>query len=454
MGEGGLIDLINGTPYPWTLSSQSFYQMKAWTFPTTIASGASVPVYVEWDQDPGKDQGDDGGEAAYSMDGTSATFQVQARNTDGFNLEVYLTAVETQNNAVGSTISLGWNHNHAVNLVVGGEQDAFTSNNPSVDWMHQNLGTLGDRKLRHICVPGSHDAGMSEFNAHTGLVRDTNTLTQKFNIAEQLAAGSRWFDIRPVISSGKFYAGHYSDTGIVGWQGANGQSLSDIVNNINSFTAHYDELIILDISHTMDTDNDYADLSQAQWNQLFDQLLSLNNRFNTTGVSTSEDISQRTLNQFIGDGPSVLVVAELPSGITLGDYFAKGIVANSPNFPFYNVYSNTDELNDMSSDQLTKLADNRKTPDDEFFLLSWTLTESVVDAIWGSIPIPGDMNSILELAGTAYQPLFETFGNFTSSSYPNVLYMDLFGTFDQDAASPSTEVAALALAVNGIAGRT
>ncbi|KAH7062144.1 PLC-like phosphodiesterase [Macrophomina phaseolina] len=454
MGEGGIIDLINGTPYPWTLNSQSSYQMKAWTFPATVESGASVPVYVEWNQDPGKDQGDDGGEAVYSMDGTSATFQVQARNTDGFNLEVYLTAVETQNNAAGSTISLGWNHNHAVNFVVGGEQGAFTSNNPSVDWMHQNLGTLGDRKLRQICMPGSHDAGMSEFNSHTGLVRDTNTLTQKFNIAEQLAAGSRWFDLRPVISSGKFYAGHYSDTGIVGWQGANGQSLSDIINNINSFTAQYDELIILDISHTMDTDNDYVDLTQSQWNQLFDQLSSLNYRFNTTGVSTSEDVSQRTLNQFIRDSPCVLVVAELPSGITLGDYFAKGIVANSPNFPFYNVYSNTDDLNAMSSDQLSKLSDNRKKPDDEFFLLSWTLTESVIDTIWGSIPIPGDMNSILELAGTAYQPLFETFGNFTSSSYPNVLYMDLFGTFDQDAASPSTEVAALALAINGIAGRT
>ncbi|EKG14873.1 hypothetical protein MPH_07913 [Macrophomina phaseolina MS6] len=454
MGEGGIIDLINGTPYPWTLNSQSSYQMKAWTFPAAVEAGASVPVYVEWNQDPGKDQGDDGGEAVYSMDGTSATFQVQARNTDGFNLEVYLTAVETQNNAAGSTISLGWNHNHAVNFVVGGEQGAFTSNNPSVDWMHQNLGTLGDRKLRQICMPGSHDAGMSEFNSHTGLVRDTNTLTQKFNIAEQLAAGSRWFDLRPVISSGKFYAGHYSDTGIVGWQGANGQSLSDIINNINSFTAQYDELIILDISHTMDTDNDYVDLTQSQWNQLFDQLSGLNYRFNTTGVSTSEDVSQRTLNQFIRDSPCVLVVAELPSGITLGDYFAKGIVANSPNFPFYNVYSNTDDLNAMSSDQLSKLSDNRKKPDDEFFLLSWTLTESVIDTIWGSIPIPGDMNSILELAGTAYQPLFETFGNFTSSSYPNVLYMDLFGTFDQDAASPSAEVAALALAINGIAGRT
>ncbi|KAK0659221.1 hypothetical protein DIS24_g4095 [Lasiodiplodia hormozganensis] len=453
MGQGGTIDLINGTPYPWTLGGQSSYQMKAWSFPSTVASGASIPVYVEWDQDPGKDQRDDGGEAVYSMGGSSGTFQVQARNTDGFNLEVYLEAVETENNPVGSTISLGWNHNAAVNLVFGGEQGAFTSNNPSVDWMHQNLATLGDRKLRQICMPGSHDAGMSEFNAHTGLVRDTNTLTQKFSIAEQLTAGSRWFDIRPVISSGKFYAGHYSDTKIVGWQGANGQSLSDIINNINTFTSQYNELIILDISHTMDTDNDYTDLSQAQWNTLFTQLQSINHRFNATGVSTSEDLSKRTLNQFIGNGPCVLIVAELPSGITLGDHFSQGIVASSPNFPFYNSYSNTDELDTMASDQLSKLSSQRKTPDDEFFLLSWTLTESVIDTIWGSVPIPGDLNSILELAGKAYQPLFEHFDNFTSQSYPNVLYMDLFGAFDQDATAPSTEVAALALAVNGISGR-
>ncbi|KAL0258329.1 hypothetical protein SLS55_007505 [Diplodia seriata] len=454
MGQGGTIDLINGTPYPWTLSSQSSYQMKAWSFPSTVASGASIPVYVEWDQDAGKDQKDDGGEAVYSMGGSSATFQVHARNTDGFNLEVYLEAVESQNNPVGSTISLGWNHNNAVNLIFGGDDGAFTSNNPSVDWMHQYLATLGDRPLRQICMPGSHDAGMSEFNAHTGLVRDTNTLTQKFNIADQLAAGSRWFDIRPVISSGKFYAGHYSDTNIVGWQGANGQSLSDIIDNINSFTSQYDELVILDISHTVDTDNDYADLSQDQWNTLFTQLQSINHRFNTTGVSTSEDLSKRTLNQFIENGPCVLIIAELPDGITLGGYFAQGMVASSPNFPINNDYSNTDELDTMVSDQLSKLSSRRTTPDDEFFLLSWTLTESVIDTIWGSVPIPGDLNSILELAGQAYQPLFEHFDNFTSQSYPNVLYMDLFGTFDQDATTPTTELAALALAVNGIAGRT
>lgn len=388
------------------------------------------------------------------MEGTSNTFQVQARYTGDFNLEVYLTAVETKNNAVGSTIDLGWNHNNAVNLVVGGSNGSFTSNNPSVDWMHQNLDMLGDRKLRHISMPGSHDAGMSEFNIHTGLVRDTNTLTQKFNIAKQLTAGSRWFDIRPVISSGKFYAGHYSDTGIVGWQGANGQSLSDMIDNINTFTADYDELIILDISHTLDTDNDYADLTQDQWNTLFDQLTGLNHLLNTTGIASTDDVSERTLSQFIGDGPCVLVVAELPSNITLDSYFAKGIIAMTPNFPVYNSYSETDDLDTMAADQLTKLANCRKNPDEPIFLLSWTLTESVIDTIWGSVPIPGDLNSILELAGTAYQPLFETFSNFTAQTYPNVLYVDLFGTFDQDATSPSTEITALALAINGIAGRT
>ncbi|KAF2141878.1 uncharacterized protein K452DRAFT_34954 [Aplosporella prunicola CBS 121167] len=452
MGQGGYVDLINGTPYPWTLTGQHSYQMESWSFPSTISSGQSVPVYIEWNQEPGKHQADDGGEAVYAIQGASAAFQVQARNTKGFTIEVVLTSVETENNPVGSNIGLGFDHDGSVNFILGGSEGNFTSTNPSIDWMQQNMATLGGRKLRHICMPGSHDAGMSVFGTHTGLVKDANTLTQKFSIGEQLKAGSRWFDIRPVISNGGFYTGHYSDTKVVGWQGANGQSLTDIINEINSFTEQYHELVILDISHSLDTDNDYKEFSQSQWNNLFDQLSKINDRLNTTGISTTEDLSQRTLSQFIGHGAgSVLIVVELPNGITLGKYFQQGIVASSPNFPFYNVYSNSDDLDTMKADQLSKLAANRKTPDDPFFLLSWTLTETAVESIWGSIGFPGDFNSILGMAGSAYQPLFESFGSFNAKSYPNVLYMDLFGTSEPGADSPRTDVAALAMAVNGLA---
>jgi hypothetical protein len=63
------------------------------------------------------------------------------------------------------------------------------------------------------------------------------------------------------LSNGQWVSGHYSEVGDV-WLGGNGQSLADIVKQINSFTSQYKELIIINLSHTLDTDNDYKDLSQ------------------------------------------------------------------------------------------------------------------------------------------------------------------------------------------------
>ncbi|KAK7510605.1 PLC-like phosphodiesterase [Phyllosticta citriasiana] len=450
MGQGmsnGYVELINATPHTWTLSHSHSYQMDNWSFPSIVASGASTPVYIQWHVAAGKSLGDDAGEAVYSVGGTSSSFQVQARYRDGFNLEVYLVDLATQNNAQGSTISLGWNGGSYVNWVLGSADGSYTSNDASVDWMHQNLALLGDRKIRHLCMPGSHDAGMSTFGTHTDLVTKQNTITQKFDIATQLTAGSRWFDIRPILRNGSFYTGHYSDIDVLGWQGADGQSLNDIISQINDFTSKYNELVILDISHAYNADSDYADFTQADWETLFTELQKINHRLNTTGLTTSTDLSSKTLSSFIENGPCVLLVTELQTGISLPSAaFAAGIVNSGDSFPIYNSYADSNDLNTMVSDQLSKLYTQRKNPDSTFFLLSWTLTQDALDVINAG-------TSILELAEQAYQPLFrQAFVNFTSQTYPNVLYMDLFGASSKDASAPKTEVAALAMAVNSLYG--
>ena len=38
-----------------------------------------------------------------------------------------------------------------------------------VDWMHQNLATLGCHPLRHLTLPGTHDSGMSTLTHSTFL---------------------------------------------------------------------------------------------------------------------------------------------------------------------------------------------------------------------------------------------------------------------------------------------
>lgn len=91
------------------------------------------------------------------------------------------------------------------------------------------LNIIGDMKLKSICMPGSHDAGMDRISGSTFGVKANNTQTQQQDIYHQLTMGSRYFDIRPVLGNGgQWLAGHYSDG-----RGGNGLLISDIISQVN-----------------------------------------------------------------------------------------------------------------------------------------------------------------------------------------------------------------------------
>jgi hypothetical protein len=177
---------------------------------------------------------DDGGEAYYRLSGTSNTFQVKARKPSDYHLYVTLDGMSTKHNRQGDTIDAGFRHDDAVNWILSADESgAFWSNSaPPVDWMQQSLGSLGNRTLRHICMPGSHDAGMSSYHPGTVGANFANTQTQYLDMYNQLIYGSRYFDLRPVISNGKWTSGHYSKLDQI-WVGGNGQSIADIISAIN-----------------------------------------------------------------------------------------------------------------------------------------------------------------------------------------------------------------------------
>lgn len=302
-------------------------------------------------------------------------------------------------------------------------------------WMQQNLGMLGNRPLRHICMPGSHDAGMSMFGTHTHLVSPSNTVTQTTGVLGQLQAGARYFDIRPVLSGGAYSTGHYSQVKIPlygpTWLGANGQSISDIVQDVNNFTSSNQELVVLYLSHDLETDTGYGTFNQDQWNGLFSELANLNHLF-VAPNSTSVDLTMLTLNQFIGSQAAVVVVVEPSSpGISLGGYATMGFYTTA-NFSVYNQYSDTDDLAMMQQDQLGKLAAQRPNPNAGYFLLSWTLTQSSSDAIGGP--------SILDLANTANSALSNIPPACSAQTYPNIILIDNVST--------GIGMANLAMAVN------
>ena len=432
MGEGGFLTIVNGGPVDWTLSYTHSYQMPAWSWPATIPAGNSTPVYIEWDTNLNYDLSDDGGEASYTLP-TGEAFQIQARAPGRkFNLQVILDGITTQGNAKGSTISLGWDHGGYVNWILSGGEGWYSSSNPPPDWMAQNLARLGSKSLKQITIPGSHDAGMGVFHRGTTFSTAANTQTQRLTLGDQLRAGSRYFDLRPVISEGVYKAGHYDYIdALESWQGGNGQTIAEIIQQINAFTALNKELIILNFSHDYNTDvgNDsYRSFTQAEWDTLLEQLAELDNLWVAPGDPTTIDLTTVKLSDFIGGGRAAILVIVEPSSVDLGGWTTQGFYKYSQ-FNVYNDYSDTNDANTMSQDQLGKMA--MQKPQGTYFLLSWTLTQDAEQVIVGP--------SILSLADHVNQLLYlRLMQASTATVFPNILYVDAF----------TSQVTALAMALN------
>lgn len=298
---------------------------------------------------------------------------------------------------------------------------------PPTNWMQANLATLGDRTLRNLAIPGSHDAGMNSFssNSKTEFATEGNTRTQTLDLAGQLAAGSRYFDIRPVISSGVFRAGHYSlislFQGVQSFQGANGQLVSDMIDQINAFTSDNKELIILNLSHDFNTDlgnESYRAFNQAEYDRLFNDLLRLQNRFVVPGDPTTVDLTTLKLNDFIGGGNAAVVLIVEPASINLGDFATQGFYKYAQ-FNAFNSFANNDDANTMIEDQLNKLKQQRPA---NYFLLSWTVTQQSAEVILGP--------SILDLADTANALIFtQLMPALSNDKFPNIVFLDDYRSF-------------------------
>lgn len=389
-------------------------------------------VYVEWDQGIFTFESDDGGEVQYALAGTSRTFQMQARATSGFTLQAYLDGISAQNNSQGTVIDLGWQHDGITAFILSGDEGKYSCTNTPPNWMQANLSSFGNHPIRHLCIPGSHDSGMSCITGKTFFVGERSTLTQTVDVGTQLTLGARYFDIRPVIASGHFAAGHYSKVDVVGWQGADGQTFSDMISQINDFTARNKEFIVLNLSHDLNTDSGYHSLTQDEWNRLFQQLLGINHLY-VASNPTSVDLTTLTLNQYIGNGQAAVVVIVQPddSSVSLGDYVHRGLYHYSQ-FDAYNSYADTDNLDSMINDQIGKMRSVRSSQDSQLFLLSWTLTLSAGDIV-------ADI-AILDLASAADPTLYsQFFPSCSTKTYPNIIYIDGFG---------DSNPTALAIAIN------
>lgn len=386
-------------------------------------------MYVEFDTTTGHTIGDDKGVVHFSLQGTQSNFRMEGTSPgSNYDINVYYDALTTQNNPTGTVRNLGWVHSGTVPFILAGNSGNFWSNNPPASWVQDMLPVFSGRSLREFILPGSHDSGMSQIAGHTAMAGDMDTLTQTLSIGGQLQAGARYFDIRPVIANGQYATGHYSYTGsTIGWQGGNGQNIASIIHDINAFTAGNPELIILNLSHDLDTDaanSQYTTFSQQQWNSLFDLFVNnLNDMFVASWLPTGTDLTHLPLGWLLGNQKaSVIIVCDLDAGITLGDYSTKGFYTYSQ-YNLTNLYADTSSLGSMESNQFDKLSQYRTGPDSQPFLLSWTLTQDA-GAIVGQ-------TSILDLASQANNAVYAMVPPKVSPQvFPNVLYLDNYHTSD------------------------
>ncbi|KAL3421997.1 PLC-like phosphodiesterase [Phlyctema vagabunda] len=384
MGVGGSFNLINASPYNWTRTGFNQYQMVSWDFPERLNSGEVYGGYVEYSDGVFSTLEDDYGDLTYSFDGApNVHIFVRAERYDEYasdtSMNIYVELTKSSGDVART--DLGFRHDGSVDYVVVGVQDNVYGNDAPVDWMHSSLAVIGDMTLSQVSIAGSHDSGMAVDNGGTFFASDANAKTQVLSINDQLTKGTRWFDIRPVVSDGRWVCGHYGYTGsFVKWQGRNGQYIDEVVDQVNSFLATNKELVVLEISHGLQTDDNYRDLTSDEWNDALDQFLKLKNVY---VLKQGDDFFNLTMNDFIGSQGAVILISrdyEPPSS-----YVQKGVYGTS-SFPYGGSYADKGTPQEVIDDQINKLKTWREgRPDAKYFQLSWTVTLQGADNVFSTI---------------------------------------------------------------------
>ena len=377
-------------------------------------------------------EGDTAAEFYYTLDdGTKNAIEL-ALSVDGsvadrdIHLKANFNGIKTQNNP--SSVDVGFlnDDDEWTPFIIAGDKGSYVGNNPPTDWMKQNLQFLGCHTLQDLALPGSHDAGMSKVQFSTAFSSPSNTQTQGLDILGQLNAGIRYFDIRPIISHGDYYTGHYSFVKDVDSnQGSAGEKMSDIIDNINKFTDANDELVILYLSHTSNTDENYEAFTDDEWNGVLHDLADGLKHSWTS--KTTDVLTKIPLSDFIKDGPAVVTVVDERDKAFLDKqgFTGKGFFPASA-FPKYDNFADTNDLDTMRKDQYNKFTQQVSKPDnpDQVFLLSWTMTLLDADNInlLDKITTRADFvnNRLAQLAGD--KPQLSPF--LWDKKLPNIILID------------------------------
>ena len=413
-GQGGYVLLTNCTTHVWNRIEQKS-NMSHWDFPEIIKPGETKKVYVEWLY-----WGERYALAKYKLSNTVSAINVLAQDpNNSLQIKIELDNLKTIKDK--KTFDLGWKHNGLMEftLLQLGEYFVVFQMFDSSHFMHKFISAKIEKgiTLKDICILGSHDAGMSVINGKT-LGPEKAILTQSKSIHEQLNCGVRYFDIRPVIGNGgKYLTGHYSDKiGKTNQRlGGNGISIVQMVKDLNRFTAdHPQELIIINLSHTCNTDYNYNEFNKKEWEGLFDMLKGINFLCKAKDFKNSVNLTNLPVKEILEKGKVILYVSDQDISNFKPDFIFTGY-----NFPLFDNYANTTDINTMADNQIEKMKNNK----DRYFLLSWTLTESNIFKIydWNARENANKANErLMELMFPEIWPINQVLKGIV----PNIIHVD------------------------------
>ncbi|KAL1614679.1 hypothetical protein SLS54_009552 [Diplodia seriata] len=453
MGQGGYFTLVNGTQYTWRLDPHimNTHQIFALNIPEVLRPGQTAEIYLQFEQGWFTNKKDTQLRRLYHLEGARAcSFQILVTDAPSA-IRVTFNGFSTPGHPNGDEFDLGWVHDATVRFILSGSEGYFSSNSAPVDWMHQNLRKLGHRPLHQLCIPGTRNAGISILTQHPDSILAPMLQCQSQSVHGQLLDGSRYLDIRPVIGGGTLWTGHYNKATNLDslWIGDRGQSLRGIVDDINRFTAVHKELIIVNLSHAINTDvgaTNYRPLDQGEWNRVFEEFQRVNDRFVVYTAHEAATLTKQPLRHFIGpDRAAVLIVVEhAGNGVSLGRYLHQGFFT-AADVRLSSRHSDTDDCAAMARDQLLKLDSLESASDPTLFLLSWTLDPQLrnltYSAGWEFLWTGSESTrAVGTLAYSANKDLFlEVLPHCHGRNIPNVVYVDYL---------EGSDYAALAMAVN------
>lgn len=219
-----------------------------------------------------------------------------------------------------------------------------------------DLPALSALPIGGICMPASHDSGAWTTHSFAGFFARGAVITQAQDLAGQLVAGARYFDVRPALADdGQLYHGHGP---------VNCAALSVILSQLSTFaTQNPREVMFINFSH-MD-----PSIQQQAWNQIIDAL--------GTQLTPAGDASA-TLGSIQGTGRNVVMFFDgsPDQGSNAGYVWSPGLLDH------WNDYANSDSVSDLTG-FITGQVQAEARASTNFWLLQCQLTPSTLDAVVG-----------------------------------------------------------------------